>query len=260
MDTNSCKIHDLLSFKFKKKKFEICYQEKYLKNLDNKKNIFIIENKLKLIIQKRLGYNIQKDLIIKLNFPFIPFDLKDISFYHKHYTPHFFTEEKMIESANRQWKSQDIANELDIAPKIFIKDYYQGIIYTVMEKIDSNMVNIICGKENIDFAIEKKNEIIKKIELLHNNGVLHGDILTTSSIYNNEFHNIYYHDQKGIGFIDFGESRHQGENIDLTEFEKWKTIEMKLVKQKLFTKISKTEIQYYREIEKLLHDNYNSNM
>jgi tRNA A-37 threonylcarbamoyl transferase component Bud32 len=260
MDTNSCKIHDLLSVKFQKKRFEIFYEEKSLKRLDNNNHIFIIDNQLKNKIQKRIGYIIKNDLIIKLNFPTIPFNLRDSSFYHKHYTPYFFKEEEMIDSANRQWESQNIANKLDIAPKIFVKDIYEGIIYTVMEQIDSNMINIICGKENINFAIKKKNEIIKNLELLHNNGVLHGDILTSSSIYTNEIHNIYYDGKKGVGFIDFGESRHKGENIDMLEFEKWKSIEMELVKQKLFTKISKEQIKYYMDIEKMLHDNYNSNI
>ena len=260
MDNNSCQIHDLLSVKIQRKKFEIFYEGKSLERLENNNHIFIINKRLKDKIQQIIGYSIEKNLIIKLNFPTIPMDLKHHSFYHKHYTPYFFGENEMIKSANRQWKSQEIASNLGIAPKIIIKDYYEGIIYTIMERIDNCKINIICGKKNINFAIKKRNEIVKQVELLHNNGVIHGDILTSSSLYTGQIHNIYYDNNKGIGFIDFGESRHDKENIDKKEFEKWKTIEMELVKEKLFTKITKEELEYYMEIEKTLENNLYNNI
>ena len=199
-------------------------------------------------------------MVIKLNFPTIPFELKDYSFYHKHYTPYCFDDNEIINSVESQWQSQKIAHKLNIAPDIFSKEYHEGIIYTVMEKINSNNIDIICGNKNIDFALSKKYEIIQSLEKLHENGILHGDVLTSACIYTNQIHNIYYDTEKGIGFIDFGESRYIGEGIGDEEFKKWQMIEMELDKEKLFTKISKEEMEYYISVEKMLQYNYITNI
>ena len=106
----------------------------------------------------------------------------------------------MIKSAERQWESQKIANKIKLAPEIFFTDYNAGIIYTIMEKIENDKIEIITGDKNFNFAYEKRFEILESLKNLHNNNVLHGDILTSASIYTGQIHNIYYDNNK-ICFI-----------------------------------------------------------
>tara|TARA_Y100000991_G_C21968517_1_gene348161 strand:+ start:215 stop:1003 length:789 start_codon:yes stop_codon:yes gene_type:complete len=258
---NKIKIHNLFKVEYqnKKKIFTVYYRNIELKRLQNNKHIFIIEGSIKKDIQEKSKILIKKDLILKLNFSTLPFDLKDPSFYHKRYMPYCFQEDEMIKSAERQWESQRIANKIKLAPEIFFTDYNDGIIYTIMEKIENDKIEIITGEKNFHFAYKKRFEILESLKILHDNNVIHGDILTSPSIYTGQIHNIYYDNDK-ISFIDFGESRNLNEGIEKKEFEKWKKIEMELVKEKLFTKIDPKEKQEYIDIDKILEYNYNSNI
>ena len=262
MDIKSkLKIHNLFEVEYQHhpKLFKVYYQNIELKRLKNNKHIFFIDNNIKKDIQEKSGIIIKKDLILKLNFSTLPFDLKSPCFYHKRYTPYYFKEEEMIKSAERQWESQIIASKIKLAPEIFFTDYYEGIVYTIMEKIESEKIDMVSGDKNFNFAYEKRYKIIKSLQQLHDNNVMHGDIITSPSIYTGQIHNIYYDNHK-ICFIDFGESRNINEGIDTKEFDKWKKIEMELVKEKLFTKIDQKEKDEYTDIDKILEYNYNLNI
>lgn len=262
MDIKSkLKIHNLfeVEYQFNKKIFKVYYKNIEIKRLQNNKHIFLIEGDTKKDIQEKSGSIIKKNLILKLNFSTLPFDLKEPCFYHKRYTPYLFEEDEMLKSAERQWTSQSIASKINLAPEIFFTDYYQGIVYTVMEKIENEKIDMLTGEKNFNFAYEKRYKILKSLQQLHDNNVMHGDIITSPSIYTGQIHNIYYHDNE-ICFIDFGESRNINEGIDPKDFEKWKKIEMELVKEKLFTKIDQKEKDEYTDIDKILEYNYNLNI
>ena len=255
------KIHNLFEIEYQNnnKLFNVYYRNIEMKRLQDNKDIFLVDDNIKRDLQEESGILIKKDLILKLNFSTLPFDLKDPSFYHKRYIPYCFEESEMIQSAERQWKSQKIAHKINLAPEIFFTDYKDGIIYTIMEKIENDKIEIITGEKKFHFAYEKRFEILKSLQKLHDNNVIHGDIITSTSIYTGQIHNIYYDNDK-ICFIDFGESRNLNEGIEKKEFEKWKKIEMGLVKEKLFTKIDPKKKQEYIEIDKILECNYNSNI
>ena len=88
------------------------------------------------------------------------------------------SEKEIFESAERQWDCQKIASENNLAPKIIMKGILYGLIFTIMERIEDYKIDKIIGKENLNFAKSKKDDIIKSVQKLHDNGVIHGDILT----------------------------------------------------------------------------------
>merc|ERR1711871_334497 len=204
--SNKSIVSELFKTEINGKDILISYNGGYLPRLKKKFQVFEICIELKEEIEQILEKRIKEDLILKVNFPIIPLDLQDPAFYHRHYTPYFFEEEEMYNTAERQWKCQEIASKLGLSPNIIFKEFSQGLIYTIMEKIDNDKIDIISGNKSFEFAKQKKKEIISSLQKLHNNGVIHGDILTNSSFYTNQLHNIYYDKNKGIGFIDFGES------------------------------------------------------
>ena len=243
-----------------KQNFEVYYQGEKLKRLRQNYQVFEIPDNIKKIIETKIKKKIDKNIILKINAPSKPFDLKDSSLYHKKYIPYYFSEKEIFESAERQWDCQKIASENNLAPKIIMKGILYGLIFTIMERIEDYKIDKIIGKENLNFAKSKKDDIIKSVQKLHDNGVIHGDILTNSSIYTNQIHNIYYDNQE-VGFIDFGESRCKNEVLKYhseEEFEKWKKIEMEIIKEKLFTTIKKEDYEEYIKINDILQNNFNS--
>ena len=256
---NELRIHNFLRVEYENKIFKVYHDVFELERLKNNNHIFIINDNVKKIIEKKLEKSINKNLILKLNFSTLPIDLTDTSFYHKHYTPYNFEEKEMINSAKRQWESQKIASKLNLAPEIFMTDYVDGLIYTIMEKIEGHKIEKITGAKNFNFAYIKRYKILKSLQKLHDHNVIHGDILTTPSIYTGQIHNIYYENNK-VGFIDFGESRILDKNINNQDFEKWKKIEMDLISNKLLKKIDTQKMKEYLDIEEILKKNYNSNI
>ena len=243
-----------------KHNFQVYYQGQKLKRLRENYQVFEITDDIKIIIEKKIKKKINKNIILKINLPSQPFDLKEESLYHKKYIPYYFSEKEILETAKRQWDCQKIASENNLAPKIIIKGILSGLIMTIMERIENYKIDKINGKENLKFAKSKKYDIINSVQKLHDSGVIHGDILTNSSLYTNQFHNMYY-DNQGIGFIDFGESRCKNEVLKYhseKEFEKWKQIEMKLIKEKLFKTIKKEDYEEYIKINNILQNNFNS--
>nr|MBI4156243.1 Kae1-associated serine/threonine protein kinase [Candidatus Woesearchaeota archaeon] len=77
-------------------------------------------------------------------------------------------------------------------PKIYSVDEKKGIIE--MEFIDGKLIRDIAEKINKKERINLLKDIGKSIRILHNNGIIHGDLTTSNMILKN----------KDVYFIDFG--------------------------------------------------------
>src|SRR3990167_6704718 len=98
------------------------------------------------------------------------------------------------------------------APKLLKNDERENLI---IERIDGKLV-----KDILDKSDYKKlcSEIGKKIAILHNNSIIHGDLTTSNMIFNKE-----------IYFIDFGLSFFSGKAED-------KAVDLHLLKEALESK------------------------
>ena len=98
------------------------------------------------------------------------------------------------------------------APKLIKNDEKENLI---IEKIDGKLV-----KDILEKADNKKlcNELGKKVAILHNNSIIHGDLTTSNMIFNKE-----------IYFIDFGLSFFSEKNED-------KAVDLHLLKEALESK------------------------
>jgi len=77
-------------------------------------------------------------------------------------------------------------------PKIYSVDEKKGIIE--MEFIDGKLIRDIAEKVNKKERINLLKDIGKSIRILHNNGIIHGDLTTSNMILK----------EKKVYFIDFG--------------------------------------------------------
>ncbi|MBI1935096.1 Kae1-associated serine/threonine protein kinase [Candidatus Woesearchaeota archaeon] len=108
------------------------------------------------------------------------------------------------------------------APKVIKNDEKENLI---LEKIEGKLV-----KDVLDKNYEKLSaEIGKKIAVLHNNGVIHGDLTTSNMIINKE-----------IFFIDFGLSFFSGKAED-------KAVDLHVLKESL-------ESKHYKVWEMAFHE------
>jgi len=102
--------------------------------------------------------------------------------------------------------------DLDFTPKV-LKTDNKSIIE--MEYIKGEKVRDVL--ENVDYK-ELSKEIAKKIKLLHDNGIVHGDLTTSNMIFNSKLY-----------FIDFGLSFHSTKVED-------KAVDLHLLRQALESK------------------------
>ena len=86
------------------------------------------------------------------------------------------------------------------APKVIKNDEKEDLI---IEKIEGNLVKEILEKVKIFSPKEKKlcSEIGKKIAVLHNNGIIHGDLTTSNIILGKNSEGVF---SRKVFFIDFG--------------------------------------------------------
>jgi len=126
-------------------------------------------------------------------------------------------DEKIIKSrTKKETKILEKISEIIPSPKIL----------SLSEKINEIKMSFIKGKklseslEKLDYSLISK-KIGQNIALLHNSGIIHGDLTTSNMIYNNK--------EKKLYFIDFGLGFHSDKIEDMA-------VDLHLIKEALEAK------------------------